>query len=224
MKEQLTKLLLDAKTILDSYGVAFWLDSGTLLGAVRENDFIPWEKDIDLGIWNLTDDVKIKIALEFESRGYKVLNTTSHMNIIDNDIWLDVVYYEQRGEDAVVPLVVLADNFVGRYLGYVRTILSAPRHYNDVSTLAALICGPCSLIPLKVRERIIRVIKKLLDAVGYSIWLVPAKYFNELAKIKLNGTEFNVPAHPEKYLAWRYGKDWITPQQEWTDKAKVRVK
>jgi len=42
------KNLTDVKNVLDSEGVAFWLSAGTLLGAYRDGDFIPWDDDIDI--------------------------------------------------------------------------------------------------------------------------------------------------------------------------------
>lgn len=44
-------LLREAKRVVDKHGVEFWLDSGTLLGAVRDGKIIPWEHDIDLATW-----------------------------------------------------------------------------------------------------------------------------------------------------------------------------
>lgn len=50
------KNLLDVKKILDKYKISFWLHTGTLLGAIREKDFIKTAHDIDLRIkakeWN----------------------------------------------------------------------------------------------------------------------------------------------------------------------------
>lgn len=54
------KTLLLAKQILDGLGVGFWLSHGTLLGAIRNNDFIPHDSDIDLGIW---DDCQVEHSI-----------------------------------------------------------------------------------------------------------------------------------------------------------------
>ncbi|KAG7238743.1 hypothetical protein INR49_031259 [Caranx melampygus] len=37
--------------ILESSGVRYWLEGGTLLGAARHQDIIPWDYDVDLGIY-----------------------------------------------------------------------------------------------------------------------------------------------------------------------------
>lgn len=42
--------LLDVKKILDKHKIKFWLNTGTLLGAIREKNFIKWDHDIDLRV------------------------------------------------------------------------------------------------------------------------------------------------------------------------------
>lgn len=40
-----------AADILDEAGVTWWLSSGVLLGHIRDGAWIPWDTDVDLGIW-----------------------------------------------------------------------------------------------------------------------------------------------------------------------------
>ncbi|KFV05678.1 Fukutin-related protein, partial [Pterocles gutturalis] len=37
--------------ILETAGVRYWLEGGSLLGAARLGDIIPWDYDVDLGIY-----------------------------------------------------------------------------------------------------------------------------------------------------------------------------
>ena len=37
--------------ILNDLGISYWIDQGSLLGIVRQNSFLPWDHDVDLGVW-----------------------------------------------------------------------------------------------------------------------------------------------------------------------------
>ena len=49
--EARTKNLMDIKKVLDGVGLEFWLHKGTALAAYREKDWIPWDDDVDLAVY-----------------------------------------------------------------------------------------------------------------------------------------------------------------------------
>lgn len=68
-----TKLLEEFDVLCKQNNIVYWLDCGTLLGAIRHKGFVPWDDDVDLGI--MRDDLNKLIALTSNSDRYQITVT-----------------------------------------------------------------------------------------------------------------------------------------------------
>jgi len=68
------KALKEVKNILDGLGVSFFLRQGTCLGAIRDNDLLPWDDDVDIGsiigFHGLTETSLDSIVGTFRDHGF----------------------------------------------------------------------------------------------------------------------------------------------------------
>lgn len=107
-KEVIFSILKEFADFCDSNKLKYYLAYGTLLGAIRHKDFIPWDDDIDVYMprpdyirfktlfkerysgakYQLRSDQKNKVDLPFE----KVMDMTTiadtKMNDVDHHLWI----------------------------------------------------------------------------------------------------------------------------------------
>jgi len=72
---QLYQMMKDTHEILVAYGIEYWVSGGTLLGAVRHGGIIPWDDDIDIGIYNHQEEQLWSLEPIFNQLGYEMFQT-----------------------------------------------------------------------------------------------------------------------------------------------------
>lgn len=81
LRERSITLLKDIKESLDKHNVSFWIDFGTLLGAVRDKRSIPWDGDFDLSTIDKDVAEKDDLWAELKNKGYNINISKSNIKI-----------------------------------------------------------------------------------------------------------------------------------------------
>jgi len=230
VKEEIAiEALRQVKKALDKHSIEFWLNEGTLLGAVRDGKFIEWDNDIDLTTWD-TEISKIHIASqELRNEGFKLSFSNEGMGQIGISkegcpIYVDSYHLDGSKATKVWPIhhrKKRIKRIIGAALDYLHRVLSDRRSVVENSHMPAFItktlCKIIGVLPSSLRRGLSRTMWTMYKKIGCAIHMVvPSYYFKNLSAINFYGMEFKVPAETEEYLAYKYGEDWRIPKRDWT--------
>ena len=71
-KEILKILLEKVSKLLDDYKIDYFIDGGTLLGAVRDKDIIPYDDDVDIGVLHKDFNKLMNILINLNDEKYHI--------------------------------------------------------------------------------------------------------------------------------------------------------
>ena len=204
------KVLREVKSILDERGVRYWLDQGTLLGAVRAKKFIPWDDDIDIGtMYNEVEKIKQQIS-PFRKKGFEISSLSNFAIEIKKDsIVVDIYLFRIESDKA------------WRYeYGSKSKIFSVLRRIGFLSYYKESVkieSFKRKMIYLFIPKFIGKFIIKIWGFYGckYMPWVVPKHYYEHLDKITFYDMEFNIPSLVKEYLSYKYGNSWLKPNSNY---------
>jgi phosphorylcholine metabolism protein LicD len=227
-----TSCLADMQEVFERNGIKFWLEAGSLLGAIREKGLIPWDNDIDLGIFAKSvksKEIRKKLTRELNEKGFVVEFFWNVFNIDRDKININIQLTFEGDKETVVIKRMKCDTSLARFLIQMHR-LSAVEHYGnlkfeDVEGKRHLIKTNLyvllSKIPKKLRKPIYMVPQLLLSPfkkiTSYHLH-IPRSDYLESKKINFLGLQVDIPKDPEEHLRRRYGSGWKTPPKKWKEK------
>jgi hypothetical protein len=218
-KEILERVLRTLKRV----NVNWWLDQGTLLGVIRDGDLLPWDHDIDIGVWHeefhrdigyfielcLSEGLRVqvnpwsvKVLLDGRSNGYRLVDIEFYSR--DDGRAIKVLRSKESGS-----FLGLCKAMFLHYLGRLRELDFQPPSGRFKRLVAD---GICLLLSKPVRSIIsdwAYIRQKTLTMSVESV------YFDSLVVLNSAGLTLNVPSNAEDLLEKKYGPDWKTPKKDW---------
>lgn len=98
-------ILNEGADILDSVGVKWWVEAGTLLGIYREGKLLDHDDpDLDVTVQEPADHAKLEVA--FLNHGFELLCVPSshQLALVKKKVIFDINFYERQGENLVMTI------------------------------------------------------------------------------------------------------------------------
>lgn len=225
---RMLELLVFLDDICKKHSLRYWLDGGTLLGAMRHGGFIPWDDDTDVCMPR-KDALRLQEILGSEIHdGKVVLQTTVSDPHYANSSWMTL-----RDLNSRYVQDYYAHNIL-RYKGLQVDIFMMDSNVHPLAKkISHLLHDFLVYAPLENRHRLkflrplvgfnhrvldhvaypmLRGLKRRDRSLTYGIGTPFDNRYSEsdifpLKKIKFEGMEFSCPNNPEQYLRNLYG-DW----------------
>jgi phosphorylcholine metabolism protein LicD len=230
---ELDEILIDIITISKKNNIKIWLEAGTLLGKERNNDFIPWEKDIDFGAWNY-DFTKKKYSLFKKQLQDKKYIVTKKFNKSNNLITIkrkkfkctgDIAIYKKQKNFAYFKLNPIPITKKGKFLKRLHDIINAKKIFNELKfhkfglmKINYLIIHYLFkwLVTSNLKNEFVKYLKKgIRNNSKDTSWKVPLKFLAKIKKKRFRRLEVYVPSKSLEYLKFRYGATWKKPRSDW---------
>jgi len=230
---RMLEILIEVDKICQKHNIRYWLDYGTLLGAVRHGGFIPWDDDLDISMLRKDYD-KLRTILPEELPKQFVFEdwknnrdfNMKHAKVRDKNSYYEVPYWQNKNclhgifIDIFPKEKVISnrwrkkiDFFYGRAFRRIRGFNESRKELY----LSYLMWIPCICLA-SICQFFSNIFSKDSLAHPYGGITLYHKCKNStifpLKEILFEGRFFPVPCDAHLYLTWQYGDYMQIPPEE----------
>lgn len=228
-------ILIEVDKICKEHNIPYWIDYGTLLGAIRHGGFIPWDDDLDISVlkkdyfrlaeilerelpkdlafqdWRNERKLTMKGGKVRDLRSYYDDGLTKRGEMKLQGIFIDIFPVEQIPSFKIKQKV---DFFYGRAFRRLRGLNDSKREY-----IIALLMWPfANVLVLFSRFLALFMGKDLLANIHGGLNLPVShreKDIFPLKEVTFEGMTFSGPNDPDTFLRGIYGNYmWVPPKQK----------
>lgn len=215
------KLLLEFDRICQKHHLTYWLDFGTLLGAVRHQGFIPWDDDLDVSMPKKDYEKFLKIAaselpnemfLQTKQTDPYALNFIAKIRDRNStliDAWEEgkEIRYHQGICMDIFPAMRIDEKALKNKLFRMFVIASKLTHnrYLRIDTLTKIFIKAVNAFSSEAGECLVSSGETM-----HYLKPVPAAEFFPLKQIEFEGHRFPAPHNSDLYLKQIFGDDYMT--------------
>ena len=106
------EFLMFLDRVCHKHALEYWLDFGTLLGALRHGDFVPWDDDIDIGMMR-EDYMKLILVVKSEIDSKNIENIKCGFKTDkDGTKWFQITYFSLNHNRKVSEINVFPYDYI----------------------------------------------------------------------------------------------------------------